>query len=90
MVGTRSGNLEILFFADAVKQTRPISMYLRAIFLSRRFLAECWYSIYLSRHIKADTVLVIIEADLLTQTMKLDKTNFSSVYSGNIDSDERQ
>ena len=56
-------------------------------------LKQCPYSIYLSRHIKADTGLVFIEADLLMQTMKLDKTNFSdikqpmsSVYSGNINS----
>ena len=43
--------LEILLFADAVKQTRSISIHPHAIFLSRRIQAGSRYSIYLSRHI---------------------------------------
>ena len=39
------------FFADAVKQTRSISIHPHAIFLSRRIQAGNRYSIYLSRHI---------------------------------------
>ena len=75
---------ENLIFADAVKQTRPISIDLHAIFLSRLFKAECRYSIYLSRHfkaecrwsiylsrpIKAGSVLAFIFADALKQTIR--------------------
>ena len=75
---------ENLIFADAVKQTRPISIDLHAIFLSRRFKAECRYSvylsrqfkaecrysIYLSRRIKAGSVLAFIFADALKQSLE--------------------
>ena len=89
-------SMENLIFADAVKQTCPISINLHAIFLSRHFKAECRYSIYLSRHfkaecrwsiylsrpIKAGSVLAFIFADALKQTIRNTKKQTKEALGG--------
>ena len=78
-IGARTENL---IFADAVKQTRPISINLHAIFLSRHFKAECRWSIYLSRPIKAGSVLAFIFADALKQTIRNTKKQTKEALGG--------